>query len=276
VFTAANPTHAADTSSARDRGFTLVEILIAIVLVGILSAVVVVGVSNLTEKGSSSACSASLDAAKTGSVVYFTSNMGYPTTLAQMTSANPPMLTLPQGVTLNASVVGGNAAGTMASGQGWTLTMTPGATGVAPTFSCSTGNAASSAPAGTTACPGTYNGWVGEYYSGLALGGTATCRDDATLNFNWANGAPIAGVPADNFSVRWTRSVTFTAGSHNFTVGSDDGTRVYVDGTILIDYWNDRSYATQSAARTLTAGTHVVVMEFYERGGQAQATLSWT
>lgn len=265
--------------SGRDRGFTLVEILIAIVLVGILSAVVVVGVSNLTEKGSSSACVASLDAAKTGSVVYYTSNMAYPTTLAQMTSTDPPMLSLPSGVTLNSSAVGNNAVGTVASGQGWTLTMTPGATGRTPTFACSTNSSASSAPApnGTTACPGTYNGWVGEYYTNMALtGAPALCRDDATLNFDWANGSPGTGVPADQFSVRWTRTVTFTAGSHNFTVGGDDGVRLSIDGTSALNWWQDHGYGTQSVARTLTAGTHVVVLEFYENGGQARATLDWT
>jgi len=41
-----------------DKGFTLIEILIAIVLVGILSAVAVVGISNLVSKGGSSACTA--------------------------------------------------------------------------------------------------------------------------------------------------------------------------------------------------------------------------
>ncbi|MEZ5249414.1 MAG: type II secretion system protein [Ilumatobacteraceae bacterium] len=57
----------------RDRGFTLVEILIAIVLVGILSAVVVVGIGNLTDKGTDAAA-ASLDAAKSATVVYYGSN----------------------------------------------------------------------------------------------------------------------------------------------------------------------------------------------------------
>ena len=56
-----------------DRGFTLVEILIAIVLVGILSAVVVVGIGNLTSQGSSSACKASADASRaaTGMLLVF-------------------------------------------------------------------------------------------------------------------------------------------------------------------------------------------------------------
>jgi len=276
VRTASNHHHER-SSGRRDRGFTLVEILIAIVLVGILSAVVVVGVSNLTDKGSASACSASMDAAKTGSIVYFTSTAAYPTTLLQMTSLDPAALTLPSDVTLNTAVVGGNAVGTIATGQGWSLTLTPGATGKAPTFACSAGGAASSAPSGTAACPGSFTGWVGEYYANKTLAGTATlCRDDATLNFDWGLGAAGTGLPADVFSSRWTKSVTFTAGAHAFTVGSDDGARLYIDGVLAMDWWNDHSYGTQVISKTLTAGTHVVVMEFYENGGYAQASLAWT
>ncbi len=44
-------THVSSIRENDDKGFTLVEILIAIVLVGILSAVAVVGISNLVSKG---------------------------------------------------------------------------------------------------------------------------------------------------------------------------------------------------------------------------------
>jgi prepilin-type N-terminal cleavage/methylation domain-containing protein len=254
----------------RDDGFTLVEIVIAIVLVGILSAVAVVGIGALTDKGSTAACSASLDAAKAGSVVYLASNAAYPTTIQQMTTSSPPAYSLPSGVTLDGT-------GTVATGQGWTLTISPGTTGGPPVFSCSGGAGSGTTATGTTACPGTYADWVGEYYTGVNPTGTpALCRNDTALNFNWAGAGPGNGVPADNFSARWTRTVTFTAGSHNFTVGSDDGSRLLIDGTALINYWSDHGYGTMSAATTLTAGPHTVVLEYYERGGSAQATLAWT
>lgn len=117
------------TRRCPDRGFTLVEILIAIVLVGILSAVVVVGVGSLTSTGSTAACTASMDAARTGSVAWLASNGAYPTTLADMTGAVPPSLSLPSGVTLDAS-------GKVASTSNWTLTMTAGTAGGPPTFAC--------------------------------------------------------------------------------------------------------------------------------------------
>lgn len=123
------------TGAEQDRGFTLVEILIAIVLIGILSAVVVIGIANLTDEGSESACTASLDAAKAGAVVYYASHDNtYPTTFTEMTTESngvPAVLTLPSG----AEIVDGT---TIQHGDDWTLTMTPSEGGTAaPTFECS-------------------------------------------------------------------------------------------------------------------------------------------
>lgn len=110
-----------------DEGFTLVEIVIAIVLVGILSAVAVVGIGSLTSKGNSSACQASLDAAKAAVVVHLASAGSYPATLTAMTTGASPAYTLPTGVTVAPS-------GLSTTGANWTLTMTP---GQPPTFACS-------------------------------------------------------------------------------------------------------------------------------------------
>jgi prepilin-type N-terminal cleavage/methylation domain-containing protein len=115
---------------SKDRGFTLVEILIAIVLVGILSAVVVVGIGNLTSQGSSAACDASADAARTATTIHFTNTGQQPETLQVMVDNNE--LELPSGVTIDAS-------GLIASGDGWTLTMEP---GPVARFICSDGAAA--------------------------------------------------------------------------------------------------------------------------------------
>lgn len=254
-----------------DKGFTLIEILVAIVVVGILSAVAVIGISSLTAKSGSAACATSRDAAIAGSTVHYTNSGSFPTKLSDMTGAAPSELNLPASVTLDAT-------GTIATGNGWTLTLTPGASGAAPTVACgSTSSASAGGPNGTTACPGTFTGWVGEYYSTVNLTGSATlCRDDASINFDWASGSPGGSVPVDNFSSRWTKTVSFTAGTHVFTVGSDDGSRLYIDGVKVLDMWVDQGYTTRNVSQSLTAGNHVVVMEFYERGGLAHATLAWT
>jgi len=117
-------------SQKKDQGFTLVEILIAIVVVGILSAVVVIGISSLTSKGNSTACTASRDAAIAGATVHYANTGAYPAKITDMTGASPAELTLPSNVTVALP------AGVVATNGTWILTMTAGASGAAPTFVC--------------------------------------------------------------------------------------------------------------------------------------------
>ncbi|HEX3088763.1 MAG TPA: type II secretion system protein [Ilumatobacteraceae bacterium] len=127
-----------------DKGFTLIEILIAIVLVGILSAVAVVGISNLVSKGSSASCNATGDSAKAASAVYFAANANsYPTTFTALTTAGSTgaALTLPSGVAINTGTTDSNPTTVVAgmqlhSGTSWYLTMTAGSGTAAPTFVC--------------------------------------------------------------------------------------------------------------------------------------------
>ena len=52
-------------------GFTLVELLIAIVVVGVLVAVAVVGINGLVDRGENSACRVTLDAANHAAAAYY-------------------------------------------------------------------------------------------------------------------------------------------------------------------------------------------------------------
>ena len=101
-------------------------------------------------------------------------------------------------------------------------------------------------------------------------------RTDSTINFDWASGSPGTAVNANNFSARWEGDFTFESAAYNFTTTADDGIRVYVDGTPLIDKWFDQPPTTYNALKTLSAGTHRVKVEYYENGGGAVAKVSWT
>ncbi|HKS98367.1 MAG TPA: PA14 domain-containing protein [Rugosimonospora sp.] len=109
-----------------------------------------------------------------------------------------------------------------------------------------------------------------EYFDNQDLSGTPVLtREDATLDFNWGTGSPGDGVPADHFSARWTRSVPFDAGSYTFTVTSDDGVRLYVDGVKVLDKWTIQSATQNSVTRQLSAGTHQIVLEYFDSTGGA-------
>jgi uncharacterized protein YraI len=63
----------------------------------------------------------------------------------------------------------------------------------------------------------TYPDWKGEYYSNRDLSGNPVLvRNDGAIDFDWGVGSPGSGLPVDNFSVRWTRVLDFSAGTYRF------------------------------------------------------------
>lgn len=121
--------------------------------------------------------------------------------------------------------------------------------------------------------------WKGEYYEDIYLRGSPLLvRNDPNVTFNWGLGSPASQVPVDNFSVRWTRRVDFEGGDTAFFAQSSDGVRVYVDGWLVLDAWQDVDNGLPTFTgvfRNLEAGTHTVMVEYYERGGIALIYFWW-
>jgi hypothetical protein len=119
--------------------------------------------------------------------------------------------------------------------------------------------------------------WRGEYFDNRELeGGADLTRNDAAIDFDWGYGRPADNIPADYFSVRWTRTLGFTAGTYRFYASCDDGVRIFVDGALVVDAWQDQKLPnTHSGDIALSAGRHTVVVEYYEHGGEASAHVWW-
>lgn len=118
--------------------------------------------------------------------------------------------------------------------------------------------------------------WDAEYYDNRFLTGTPVLSTSSQINYDWGGGGPAELSTNDNFSVRWTRTINLAATCRmQFRLGGDDGYRLFLDGTEIIDDWSAHSYRSSSARRTLSPGLHTIVVEFYEQGGQARATLRW-
>lgn len=119
--------------------------------------------------------------------------------------------------------------------------------------------------------------WHGEYYSNPDLAGAPSfARNDGMINFNFGTTGPGGGIPGTNFSARWTRSQYFNTGRYRFTTTTDDGVRVWVDNQLIIDHWVDQVPKTWSGEITLTAGNHLIKMEYFQRDGAALAVLTWS
>lgn len=118
--------------------------------------------------------------------------------------------------------------------------------------------------------------YQGEYFDNKNLTGQPVLtRTDAAIDFDWGQGAPAAGLPVGDFSVRWTKTDTFAAGMYKFTATTDDGVRLYVDGKLVIDQWNDHGPTPFSADVPLTEGSHQIVMEYYDAYWDAIAKMNY-
>ena len=128
-----------------------------------------------------------------------------------------------------------------------------------------------------SSCPGPATGaFTGCYYPDIDLSGTPTLiRTDSQVNFDWGASSPDPSLPAGNFSVRWQGNFTFTAGTYTFSALTSDGMRVYLDSDVLIDRWHDQQTALYRVQQTVTAGVHLVTVEYYEHTGWSAANVTW-
>lgn len=103
-------------------------------------------------------------------------------------------------------------------------------------------------------------------------------RTDTSMNLNWGSGSPVPNGPTDNFLVRWSGYfIPSITDSYTFGAGSDDGVRVTVNGTQVVNAWSDHTatpivYA--SSGMTLNQGTaYQITVEYYEHDTSAQMGL---
>lgn len=123
--------------------------------------------------------------------------------------------------------------------------------------------------------------WRGEYFANRMLSGAPVLvRDEGVgdLFFDWRLNGPNAecGMPVDDFSARWSRTLTFPPGTYRFSVTADDGVRVLIDDRVVIDEWHEQSMLTRTADVDLTGGAHRIVVEYFEHLGSAALKFNWS
>lgn len=138
---------------------------------------------------------------------------------------------------------------------------------------------ATPAPAPTptpTKAPPAAGGWYGEYFANDSLSGSpVVTRNDSSIGFEWGADAPVSGLPADHFSIRWTTSASFYADNYAFCAMSDDGVRLYVDGELVLNEWHPSNAVPYCIELDMSAGTHQVKAEYYEDSGNALIYVWW-
>lgn len=114
------------------------------------------------------------------------------------------------------------------------------------------------------------DGLVASYYPNRFLEGNASViRVDPYINFHW--------IGQENFSVRWTGFILPEYSEpYAFYILRDDGVRLWINNSLVIDKWFDHAQTEYSAPIKLTKGVKVPIkIEYYQHLGKAVIQLGW-
>jgi hypothetical protein len=117
----------------------------------------------------------------------------------------------------------------------------------------------------------------GNYFGDSSLTTPLLERVDQLIDFNFAAGSPDPSIPTDGFSARWTGSIrTRDAGTYQFCTVSDDGSRLWINGDLVINRWDPGAPRLQCGFINLASRQfYSIVLEYYELGGDALVQLFW-
>ncbi|MGH8048165.1 MAG: glycoside hydrolase family 3 C-terminal domain-containing protein [Chthoniobacterales bacterium] len=121
------------------------------------------------------------------------------------------------------------------------------------------------------------HGFLAQYFKDVDLGGKpALTRVEPAIQLNTRK-PPAPGIPATDYSVRWTADLTAPdTGDYTFAFTGDDGFRVFLDDKQLIERWQAGGATTFTANAKLEKGkTYKLRVEFFQGGGDAIALLNW-
>ena len=102
-------------------------------------------------------------------------------------------------------------------------------------------------------------------------------RVDGQVNFPEAGQEFYGTKLADNFCVRWTGVLRIEqAGKYSFHTSSDDGSRLYIDGKLVVENWGPHGMTKKSGEIELEAGDHDIRIAYEEISGSAGCIVGWT
>ena len=133
----------------------------------------------------------------------------------------------------------------------------------------------------TTSAPGlptvAAEAFTVKFFNNLSLtGAPAFTRTELPgTRHDWGSGSPGPGVQSDNFSALLEGDFTFEKNVYRFVATVDDGMRLFVDNTLVLEAWHDQPATTYEVDLPIEAGSHNVRLEYYERSHLATLWIRW-
>jgi len=122
------------------------------------------------------------------------------------------------------------------------------------------------------------NGLKATYFDNANFSGSTVEKIVLKIDFDWGTGSPHPLIVANTFAARWEGFLQApNTGTFTFYTDTDDGVRLWIADSLLIDQWIEQDGAEWSATFPLTGGERVPIkMEYFEQNRSAHAKLFWS
>jgi hypothetical protein len=117
--------------------------------------------------------------------------------------------------------------------------------------------------------------WRAEYYPRPDFEGVPTIQRDQEVDFDWGYRVIHPELPKDRVTARWDTCLLLDESVNAaFHLTSDDGSRVFVDGELLVDNWGKHRMRARGEFKKLDPGIHHLRVEYMEHTKNAQMHLA--
>ena len=118
--------------------------------------------------------------------------------------------------------------------------------------------------------------WGSNYSRGSSIGSNPNLITNLPINYNWGNGS-IQGKGYNYIWIEVTGHIMPpVTGNYEFSLGSDDGSRLYINNSKVIDNWGVHGTAFKNGFVNMIMGKTVSFkITWFERSGGASMYLKW-
>jgi len=233
------------------KGFTIVELLIVIVVIGILAAITIVAFNGVQQRSQvASAKSASAQVNKALEAYHITAGV-YPNSLADIN---------------------------VSSSSTTSYLYTSFDSGAAACVSAQTGASIYSVQSNSAPIQGGCGQVVASYYPNTTLAGeSALVRSEVAMDNVWVTSSPGSPIPVDNFSALFkAKIIPPVSGAYTFYTTTDDAAQLSIDGISVLDWTVNAREAVSTTVNLVANQPTTVAYSMVENGGNAYASLGWS
>lgn len=107
--------------------------------------------------------------------------------------------------------------------------------------------------------------WRAAYYPTEKFEGEPDLRREVDIDFDWGKDPPTDSIPSDRWGARFDTCLALDEETEiGFQVVSDDGSKIYVDGEVIINNWDKHGPKPKGKKVTLDKGMHHLRVDYFD------------